>query len=410
MSTKQAPEWQRVILLADMNAFFASVEQVDHPEWRRRPIALTNGAIGTCIITSSYEARAYGIHTGMHIRKAMRLCPDLIQVVSRPRRYAQVSADIMHALTRFTPDVEVFSVDEAFLDVTRCLRLWGTPSEIGTQVKQAVFESSGVPCSVGVSGDKTTAKYAAKLKKPDGLTVIPPWQARERLADLPLTELCGVNSGIAAMLARYGVTRCADLQKLPISVLGKRLGNPGRRIWLMAQGLDPATVEAGITEARTLGHGKVLPPDTRDAQTIRVYLMHMAHKLSERLRANELVADQFLFGLRLYRGWLKTTCRSLLPCDDEKVIYRLGDSWFRQHWRGQGVWQLRIVALNPASARQADMFQRKHPARERAHLAMDGINARYGAMTLASARLLSRSQAPDVISPAWKPEGPRNSL
>ena len=130
-----------------MNAFFASVEQVDHPEWRGRPIALTNGAIGTCIITSSYEARAHGIRTGMHIREARRLCPDLIQVVSRPRRYAQVSADIMQALTRFTPDVEVFSVDEAFLDVTRCQRLWGTPAEIGAQVKQAVFESSGVTCS-----------------------------------------------------------------------------------------------------------------------------------------------------------------------------------------------------------------------------------------------------------------------
>jgi DNA polymerase-4 len=410
LNTKQAPQWPRVILLADMNAFFAGVEQVDHPQWRGRPIALTNGAIGTCIITSSYEARAHGIRTGMHIREARRLCPDLIQVVSRPRRYAQVSADIMHALTRFTPDVEVFSVDEAFLDVTRCQRLWGTPAEIGTQVKQTVFESSGVSCSVGVSGDKTTAKYAAKLQRPDGLTIIPPWQARDRLADIPLIELCGVNSGIAAMLARYGVTRCADLQKLPISVLGKRFGNPGRRIWLMAQGLDPESVRVGVPEARSLGHGKVLPPDTRAAQTIRVYLMHMAHKLGERLRANELVADQFLFGLRLYQGWLKTTCRSLLPSDDEKVIYRLGDTWFRQHWRGQGIWQLRIVALNPASARQADLFQRKHPRRERAHQAMDRINARYGAMTLASARLLSRSQAPDVISPAWKPQGHRNSL
>ena len=410
MTSQPGRHWPRVILLADMNAFFASVEQVDHPQWRARPVALTNGEIGTCIITSSYEARAQGIRTGMHIREARKRCPELIQVVSRPRRYAEVSANIMRALARFTPEMEIFSVDEAFLDLSRCRRLWGTPQEMALRVKQAVFESSGILCSVGISGDKTTAKFAAKLQKPDGLTIIPPWQARERLADLPLTELCGVNIGIASLLARHGVRRCADLQKLPISVLASRFGNPGRRIWLMAQGLDPEAVKAQLPEVRSLGHGKVLPPNTRDIQTLRVYLMHMAHKLGERLRTHQLVADRYLYGLRLHRGWLKATRRSLLPSDDEQVIYRLGETWLRHCWHGQGVWQIRIVALNPGHACQADLFQRKHPGRQRRHEAMDSINSRYGAMTLASARLLGRSSMPDVISPAWKPVGPRKSL
>jgi DNA polymerase-4 len=405
-----ADPWPRVILLADMNAFFASVEQLDHPEWRRRPIALTNGELGTCIITCSYEARARGVRTGMHIAAARKLCPGLIRVGSRPRRYAEVSTNIMHALARFTPEIEIFSVDEAFLDVTRCQQLWGSPRNIALRVKQAVFDSSGVHCSIGVGGDKTTAKFAAKQRRPDGLTVIPPWQARARLAEAPLNELCGVNSAIAALLARYGVERCGDLQKLPISVLGKRFGNPGRRIWLMAQGLDPEPVRARLPEPRSLGHGKVLPPNTRDAQTLRVYLMHMAHKLGERLRANRLVADRFQYGLRLYQGWLKTTRRSLLPSDDEMVIYRLGEAWLRHGWNGQGIWQIHVAALDPGPDCQRDMFQRKHPARQRVHGAMDRINARYGAMTLASARLLQRSRAPDVISPAWKPQGHRQSL
>jgi DNA polymerase-4 len=232
-------------------------------------------------------------------------------VASRPRRYAEVSANIMRALARFTPDIEVFSVDEAFLDVTRCRNLWGTPLEIAQRVKNTVFEHSGILCSVGVSGDKTTAKFAARQQKPDGLTIIPPWQARASLAGVALTELCGVNSGIASMLARYRVFRCADLQKLPISVLGKRFGNPGRRIWLMAQGLDPEPVRSRIPQPGSVGHGKVLPPDTRDADTIRIYLMHMAYKLGERLRANHLVADQFLFGLRLHQGDLPSR-RSLV--------------------------------------------------------------------------------------------------
>ena len=410
MKAESRSSWPRVILLADMNAFFASVEQVDHPEWRAKPVALTNGCIGTCIITCSYEARAFGVKTGMHIKQARRLCPQLIQVASRPQRYAQVSANIMHAMSRFTPDIEIFSVDEAFLDVTRCQQLWGSPREIACRVKRSVYENSGVLCSVGVSGDKTTAKFAAKQQKPDGLTIIPPWQARERLASTPLIELCGVNSGVAGMLADYGVHYCADLQQLPISVLGKRFGNPGRRIWLMAQGLDPEPVKTSIPHAQSIGHGKVLPPNTRDAEAIRVYMMHMAHKLAERLRSNRLVAQQFLFGLRLYHGWLKTTARSLLPSDDEMVIYRLGNRWLQNHWRGQGIWQIRVVALDPKAPCQADLFQRKHPARQRAHLAMDQINQRYGAMTLASARLLGRSTMPDVISPAWKPFGHRKTV
>ncbi len=403
-------DWPRLILLADMNAFFASVEQVDHPEWRARPIALTNGDIGTCIITCSYQARAFGVSTGMHIDRARQLCPELIRVSSRPQRYAEMSADIMRALSTFTPDIEVFSVDEAFLDLSRCRQLWGGPQEVARKVKNKVFDSSGVLCSVGVSGDKTTAKFAARQQKPDGLTIIPPWQARERLADTALTELCGVNSGIANLLARYGVHTCEELGKLPISVLGKRFGNPGRRIWLMAQGLDPEPVRPRIPVARSIGHGKVLPPNTRDPDTIRVFLMHMSHKLGARLRANDLVAQQFLFGLRLYRGWLKTTLRSLLPSDDEMVIYRLGSRWIDQNWLGQGIWQIRVVALDPKIPRQADLFKRKRPDRQRRHLAMDGINRRYGTMTLAPARLLDRSTMPDVISPAWKPQGHRKTV
>ncbi|HEY9199149.1 MAG TPA: hypothetical protein VIR60_07260 [Gammaproteobacteria bacterium] len=166
--------WPRAILLVDMNAFFASIEQRDRPELRGRPIGITNGATGTCIITSSYEARAYGVKTGMRVKEALRLCPEFLQIPARPDLYAAVSTAIMEALTRISPDVEVFSVDEAFLDVTRCQRLLGSPERIAQRTKQVVWEVSGVACSVGVSGDKTTAKYAAKLQKPDGLIVIPP--------------------------------------------------------------------------------------------------------------------------------------------------------------------------------------------------------------------------------------------
>ena len=133
---------------------------------------------------------------------------------SRPAEYVEVSTAIMAALDAITPDMEVFSVDEAFLDVTGVQHIHGTPEEMGRMAKRLVREVSGLLCSVGVAGDKTTAKYAAKLQKPDGFTVIPPWEANERLEDVPLTELCGIKGGIGGFLAERGVHTCGDMQKI----------------------------------------------------------------------------------------------------------------------------------------------------------------------------------------------------
>jgi DNA polymerase-4 len=402
--------WPRVIVLADMNAFFASIEQVDHPNWRTRPVAITNGKIGTCIITCSYQARAFGVKTGMHIKQARMLCPELIQTCSRPQRYAEVSSNIMRVLSSFTPDLEIFSVDEAFLDMSLHRQLWQSPEQLGKAIKRAIYEVSGVLSSVGISADKSTAKVAAKEHKPDGLSIIPPDEVKSYLAPKPLTDLCGVNYGIASHLAEYDVFTCEDLGRMPISVMAKRFGNPGRRIWLMAQGLDPEPVKTQIPDIQTLGHGKVLPPNCQDINAILTFLRHMAHKVGERLRRNQLAADQFLIGFRLYSNWMKTKLSTPLPCDDDTVIYRLGRHWLEQHWRGQGIWQIHIVALNPKECRQPDLFLRKHPARLKTHQVLDAINQKYGSMTLSSARLINKSTMPDVISPAWKPSGARKTI
>jgi DNA polymerase IV len=137
--------WPRAIIHLDMNAFFASIEQQDRPELRGRPIGVTNDKIGTCIITSSYEARAHGIKTGMRVKEALKLCPDFIQVPARPERYVAVSTAIMNALNSVTPDVEVFSVDEAFLDVTACQSLWGPPEVIAELARKVVHQATGLP-------------------------------------------------------------------------------------------------------------------------------------------------------------------------------------------------------------------------------------------------------------------------
>lgn len=403
--------WPRAILLVDMNAFFSSIEQRDHSEWRGQPVAITNGLQGSCIITCSYEARAYGIKTGMRLKQARQLCPGLIQCPAHPERYAATSAAIMEALQDITPDIEIFSVDEAFLDVTHCQRLLGAPPQIARLAKQKVFESSGILCSVGISGDKTTAKFAAKLDKPDGLTIIPPWEAAERLRDVPVTELCGIAEGVGRFLAEHGVHTCGEVKKLPISILARRFGNPGRRIWYMCQGQDPAALQQDVPAPKSIGHGKVVPPNTRDSGVLLTYLMHMSEKVGARLRRHHLQARTFSIGLRTAEGWTGGKLQCIFPTSDGREIMALCRSVIDEIWQGQGVHQVQVTALDPVdSGCQLGLFAPLDDARDEVNAVMDAVNRRYGELVLAPARLLNRSSMPNVIAPAWKPFGHRQTI
>ncbi len=404
--------WKRAIAHADMNAFFCSVEQLDHPELQGRPMGVTNGTTGTCLITCSYEARAWGVRTGTRLKKARALCPGFVRVPARPERYAEVSSNIMHALLDITPDVEVFSVDEAFLDITHCQRLHGSPERIARLIKETIHEASGgLLCSVGVSGDRTTAKFAAKQHKPNGLTVIPPWQAREALAPAHVTELCGINTGIGRYLAERGVERCGQMENLPISELGRRFGNPGRRIWLMCQGLDPEPVTTHVPDPKSIGHGKVMPPDTKDPEVLRTFLLHMASKVGARLRRHRLQAQRFAIGLRTETGWIGGKYRTVVPTQDSQAIWRLCERALAEQWRGEGCWQVQVTALDPGPCKQQqDLFEPGRGDRDALNTAVDAINRRYGEFAIAPARLLSRSDMPNVIAPAWKPFGHRETI
>jgi len=411
MSGHTFKPWPRAIILVDMNAFFASVEQLDHPEWRGRPVAITNGLTGTCIITSSYEARAYGVKTGMRLKQARQICPGLIQCPANPVRYAAVSSQIMKSLEDITPEIEIFSVDEAFLDVTRCQKLLGPPETIAQLTKDKVFEVSGMLCSVGISGDKTTAKYAAKLNKPDGLTVIPPWQAEACLRDVKVTELCGISHGIGGFLADRGVHVCGDMKKLPIGELAKRFGNPGRRIWFMCQGQDPDELHQEVTAPKTIGHGKVMPPDSKDRNVLLTYLLHMSEKVAARLRRHDMVAQIFFIGLRCSEGWLGRKMKTELATNDGYLLRNLCRAVLDVYWEGQGVHQVQVTALDPRPLQnQLDMFAVDTGKQDATNHAMDNVNNRYGEFTIAPARLLNRSSMPNVIAPAWKPFGHRQTI
>ncbi len=403
--------WERAVVFVDMDAFFASIEQMDYPELRHKAIGITNGKTGTCFITCSYEARKYGIRTGMRIRQARQLCPEVIQIPARPNRYAEVSTNIMSALQMVTPDVEVFSVDEAFLDVTRCQKIYNSPIDAGRLAKKVVYDASGVTCSVGVSGDKTTAKHAAKKDKPDGLFAVSPWEARDYLSDVPVTELSGIARGIGKFLNDRGVYVCGEMQHLPIGELAGRFGNLGRRIWYMAQGLDPDPVRQSVAAPKSIGHGKVMPPNTKSLTTITMYFHHMAEKVAARLRKHEFEARNYFIGVLTDQGWLVKKMQSRMPTNDSREIKKLVNIFLRHVWNKQGCFQVQITALDPKNQRhQLSFFQERDFRREQLNLVMDKINQRYGEFALAPANLLNRSEMPNVIAPSWKPFGHRKTV
>jgi DNA polymerase-4 len=404
--------WQRMIALVDMNCFFAQIEQQDYPFWRNRPVGVTNGKLGSTIITASYEARSYGVKTGMRLKEARQLCPNIIQAPSRPNRYAAVSSSIMAALSDISPTVEVYSVDEAFLDLTDCQLLYEGPEHIGRLIKDAVSDVSGLTSSVGISGDKTTAKFAAKLNKPDGLTIIEPWNAEERLASENVTELSGINTGIANFLARYGIYKCGDMKKVPMSLIAKRFGNPGRRIWLMAQGKDPEPVITEVKDPKSIGHGKVMPPGTKDKNVLLTYFQHMSEKVGIRLRRHQFLSDTFFIGVKTELGWLSTKAKLQNSTDDGGTIYEICLEFVEKYYQGQQCRQVQVTALSPEHGKQQDLFidnDAKHK-RESLNQAMDDINERYGEFTVAPIRVIGRSEMPNVIAPAWKPTGHRKTI
>lgn len=408
--------WPRAIILMDLDAFFASIEQLDNPQLRSKPVAVTNGENGSCIITCSYEARKYGIKTGMRLKQARQLCPDLIQCSSRPNRYSEISKKIMASLTNITPDIEIFSIDEAFLDITNCQRLHGSPLTIAKMVKQSVYQASGLTCSVGVSGDKTTAKYAAKLQKPNGLTVIHPSRSEQVLSKINVTDLCGIGEGIGRFLATHGVIKCGDMKNIPKQVLQKRFGPLGERIWFMAQGLDPLPVKQVNAPPKSVGHGKVVPPNTTDHELIKTYFRHMSEKVAARLRRYSLVAKKYYIALRVQSCNNKIDSISLKlsleqASNDGYKIYNLCLYVIKNYWQGQGVWQVQVTALDPRPAdEQQDLFNIIDEQNIVLNNIIDTINTKYGSFTLQPATLLSRSEAPDVIAPSWQPQGVRDSI
>jgi DNA polymerase IV len=280
-------EWPRTIVHADMDAFYAAIEQLDDPKLRGRPLLVGSDSARGVVLTASYEARPSGAGSAMPMERARRLCPDALVVPPRFERYQQVSELVMDTLAGFSPLVEPLSLDEAFLDMTGTTRLFGDAAAIGRRIKAAVRDSTGgLTVSVGVSGIRYVAKVASGFRKPDGLTIVPPLEMRAWLAPLPVWNLWGAGPKTTERLRALGFETIGQLASSDPATLERSLGALGRRFFSLANGVDAREV-VGSRRARSVGSERTLNVDVAARDEIVAYLRLAADTIAQRLRRSK---------------------------------------------------------------------------------------------------------------------------
>ncbi|MGD9973236.1 MAG: DNA polymerase IV [Desulfatirhabdiaceae bacterium] len=403
---------ERIILHIDMNAFFASVEQQANPALRGKPIAVIGSSARTVITTASYEARKYGVRTGMAIWEAKRQCPHLILVVGDNRKYTHTSTRIFHMMRDYTPMVEVFSIDEAFLDITHSLKLFGTPERIVYLLKARIRESFGLKCSVGIAPNKLLAKLASDMQKPDGLTVIGPDDVSRIIDPLPIKDLCGIGSRMEQKLNLLGIRTMGELGRYPVDILKRRFGITGQHLHDMGLGIDnsPVVPASDQDRVKSVGHSMTLRQDIFRRQDILRCLLQLSEMVGRRARRYSVSGKTVSLYVRyadFYTSWgkQKTLTKPVNQSDDiyQAAIDLLDTVALQQPVRLLGV---RLTNLQHR-IEQLPLF---HQERKKALLvrAMDMANNRYGDFTVTFGSLLDAGEkGSHVISPAWRPNGIR---
>lgn len=403
---------ERTILHIDMNAFFASVEQQSNPALRGKPVAVSGSSSRTVILTASYEARAYGVKTGMTLWEARQKCPELILVPTNNRLYTWVSSRIIDIMRDYTPLVEVFSIDEAFLDITGSIGLFGSAERICFLIKSRIKSRFGITCSIGVAPNKLLAKLASDMQKPDGLTFIRNSDITHTLEQLPVKALCGIGRKMEQHLLMMGIRTCGELGRFDARLLEKKFGVVGRKLHCMGRGIDesPVVAEEEAQEVKSVGHSTTLKKDLTARDDILRVLLQLAEMVGRRARRYGVAGRTVHLTVR-YADFTTFEKQEIQPAplNDSREIYRaaariLDDTPLAQAVRLLGV---RISSLRPAGE-QLPLFQKERTGLKLTE-AMDKVNNRHGDFTVMFGSLLDqRDKGSHVISPAWKPEGIRN--
>jgi DNA polymerase-4 len=380
---------RRSIIHADLDAFYASVEVLDDPSLRGKPVIVGGRKDERGVVSAaSYEARVFGVQSAMPLRTAARRCPDGVFLPGRPDRYRELSEQVMGIFASYTPLVEPISLDEAFLDVTASAAVFGDGETIARTIKKRVLEEVGLVVSVGVATNKLCAKVASDLRKPDSLVIVPPGGEAEFLAPLPIRRLWGVGPQLQAALADYGVTTIGQLAALPEATLHRRFGRHGDDLASRARGIDRGPVQT-LHAPKSVGHEHTFGTDTRDRGRLEATLLDLAESVGTRLRRHGLAARALQLKLR-YEGFETLTRQAPLPHPTREAtpLYETAVALLRRTLvEGRAVRLVGLTAISLTDAQQLTLFDAPERTERLTH-SIDVVRERFGERAITRARLL----------------------
>jgi DNA polymerase-4 len=386
--------YHRSIIHLDMDAFYASVEQLDNPELKGKPVIVGGTSKRGVVSAASYEARRYKIHSAMPIAQAIKLCPHGVFLPVRMKRYKEISSRVYAIFQNYTPLVEPLSLDEAFLDVTASVKLFGTAEDIAKKIRKEVFKKTGLTVSAGVASSKLVAKIASDINKPDGLTIVPDGTEAEFLAPLPLKRLWGAGKKTREVLGMLGVKTIGDLAKLPLSLLEKKFGRHGKSLHNAALGLDERNVETEH-ETKSIGHEFTFNTDLTDITTIKRELLELATMVAKRLRRYQFQGRTVTLKVK-YHDFKQITRSATIKqhTADSKKIYEEVLQLLKKTEAGQKPIRLLGISVSGlkhgGSISQQLLFQgfQTNPKRKEINKALDEIQEKFGETAILPARLL----------------------
>ncbi len=375
----------RQIIHVDMDAFYASVEQRDHPELRGRPVIVGGSPAGRGVVSAaSYEARRFGVHSAMPMASAIRKCPEAVVLPVRMARYVEISAQIHAIFETFTPLVEPLSLDEAFLDVTGSIDLFGLASRIGQSLKERIRLETGLTASVGIAPNKFLAKLASDLKKPDGFVEFPADRVLQVTGPLPVSRIWGVGQATLRRLHRLGIYTFRDLSATPLSLLKETFGQHGLDLAELAQGRDDRPVES-LARQKSLSSERTFSQDISDVETLSGLLHEQVQEVAFRLRQKALLAGGVTLKCRY--GSFRTITRNRMlesPVNTTSRLWKEAKELFAQ-WSASEPGALRLIGFGAThlhdrhSGRQLALFPNQREDKDlRLDQALDRINLRFG--------------------------------
>jgi DNA polymerase-4 len=384
------------ILHIDMDAFYASVEQRDNPSLRGKPLVVGGGSNRGVVAAASYEAREYGIYSAMPMRDALRRCPDLLRVPPRIGHYKSVSDKIFAIFRDFTPLVEGLSLDEAFLDVTDSLALFGSDVQIAKEIKKRVVDTTALTASVGVAPNKLVAKIASDLDKPDGLVVVSAEEIRSILDPLPVRVIPGIGRKTLARLNEKDIVTVADLRLASNRDLESIFGRFAQKTRDRASGIDSRPVVPSRPE-KSISAEETFDSDLTETNAMDRQLMRLTERTASRLRSKELVAGTVQVKIRQADFTTFTRQRALRPPGNGtdqifETVRTLLRQWLSEH-PGARIRLLGVGGSDLSGAEQRDLFaDDAMPVSAPLDETVDKIRDRFGKSSVNRARTLDSGQ------------------